>query len=141
MKALALLLPLTLMGACTTSAPPASSADTSILPSTGSAIDDTLTAMLGASATTRDRSLRLTYVKLEGDSRCPANAVCVWEGDAETRLRVQTANDALEATVHTRLDPKVLEVGGYKLTLLEVQPYPGTTPTPGKPKVVVRVVR
>jgi hypothetical protein len=103
--------------------------------------DDTLTISLGQTASTRDGRFGLTFAQLVDDSRCPANAVCVWEGDAAVRLRAATTTDAVEATIHTRLDPKVLEVRSYTVSLLEVQPYPGTGNDKQTPRVVVRVVR
>jgi hypothetical protein len=110
-------------------------------PPTNVASDDTLTATLGQTATTRDGALAVTFVRLVNESRCPANAVCVWEGDAAVRLHGRTRSDAVETTIHTRLDPKVLEVRGYKVSLLEVHPYPGTGNDQQTPRVVVRVVR
>jgi hypothetical protein len=103
--------------------------------------DDTLTVALGGTASTRDRKLRLTFVELAADSRCAANVVCVWEGDAAVKLRVETGTNVAETTIHTRLEPKVLEIGGFSLSLLEVRPYPGTTTTPQTPTVVVRASR
>jgi hypothetical protein len=104
-------------------------------------LDDTVTLQLGQRAFTRDRSLQLTYVRLVSESRCPANAICVWQGDAAVQLRTESLDDSLEATVHTALDPKVLEIGGNRISLLEVQPYPGTGDAKQPAYIVARVVR
>ncbi len=127
--------------ACSASAPPASLGDTTREPSSRTADDSTLIVVLGETASTPDGKLRLTFVKLESDSRCPANAVCVWQGDAATRLRVQAGGNDVDTTLHTTLEPRLIEVGGILLSLLEVRPYPGTTDQPATPRIVVRVTR
>jgi hypothetical protein len=102
-------------------------------------LDDTVSVQLGQSAFTRDQSVQLTYVRLVSESRCPANAICVWQGDAAVQLRAEAVGAAVDTTIHTALEPKTLTVGGNSVSLLEVQPYPGSGAQPGY--VVVRVVR
>lgn len=103
--------------------------------------DDTLTIALGEDASTRDRGLAVTFVRQDSESRCPANVVCVWQGDAGVRLRAKSAVGIVEATIHTARDPKVIEVGGYRISLVDVQPYPGASDSTRTPRVVVRVIR
>jgi hypothetical protein len=104
------------------------------------ALDDTVRVPLGQRASTRDGRLTLTYARLVNESRCPANVVCVWQGDAAVALEARTAGGTANATIHTTLDPRQLELSGYRVTLLEVQPYPGTG-NPTSPYIVARVVR
>ena len=81
--------------------------------------DDTLVVMLGAAAVTSDGRLTFTFVRLVSESRCPANVVCVWEGDAAVRLRGASPDGSTEATIHTALEPKVFEIGGARVSLLQ----------------------
>lgn len=72
------------------------------------------------------------------DSRCPANAVCVWLGFAKVSLSVANAVEQLQDVqlcigdcrpdpVRSKHEMEIL-VGNskYKLILKEVLPYPGT---------------
>lgn len=102
--------------------------------------EDTLTIALGAQATTSDGGLRLRYVQLVNESRCPANVVCVWEGDAAVKLSGVVKRAAIEATIHTGLEPRSMQVSGYQLSLLDVRPYPGAKDSTQAKRVVVRVV-
>ena len=104
------------------------------------AIDDTLRIPLGRQAVTRDGGLRLTFVRLEADSRCPTNVVCVWQGDAAVRLSGSSAAGAIEAAIHTTLEPRTFDVNGYTIHVLDVLPHPGSG-SAQPPSVVARVVR
>ena len=66
--------------------------------------------------------LRLTFRSVEGDSRCPVDAVCVWAGDAEIALRIEQAGKAAVAALHTTLEPKKTEWNGYTIALVSVSP-------------------
>lgn len=108
-------------------------------PGPSATIDDTLTIPLGKQASTRDGAVRLTFVRLVSESRCPINVVCVWQGDAAVRLHGIATAGAVEVTVHTALDPKTFSVNGYTVTLLDVLPYPGSAAS--ESRAVVRVMR
>lgn len=75
---------------------------------------------IGESVTLND--LRLTFRSVEGDSRCPIDAVCVWAGDAEIALKIEQAGKAAVAALHTTLDPKKTEWNGYTISLVSVSP-------------------
>ena len=75
---------------------------------------------IGESVTLND--LRLTFRSVEGDSRCPIDAVCVWAGDAEIALKIEQAGKAAVAALHTTLDPKKTEWNGYTISLVSVAP-------------------
>ena len=66
--------------------------------------------------------LRLTFRSVEGDSRCPIDAICVWAGDAEIALRIEQGSQAAVAALHTTLEPKKTEWNGYTIQLVSVSP-------------------
>ena len=80
---------------------------------------------IGESVTLND--LRLTFRSVEGDSRCPIDAVCVWAGDAEIALKIEQAGKAAVAALHTTLDPKKTEWNGYTIQLVSLAPAPKST--------------
>ena len=66
--------------------------------------------------------LRLTFRSVEGDSRCPADAVCVWAGDAEIALKIEQGSQVAVAALHTTLEPKKTVWNGYTISLVAVTP-------------------
>jgi len=63
----------------------------------------------------------LTFVELVEDSRCPADAMCIWQGRALLAFEHEG-----ERFVVTFLgdDGASTMLGGYGLQVLDVQPYP-----------------
>jgi len=68
--------------------------------------------------------LRLTFRSVEGDSRCPIDAVCVWAGDGEIALKIEQGTKAAVAALHTTLEPKKTEWNGYTISLVSLTPAP-----------------
>jgi len=66
--------------------------------------------------------LRLTFRSVEGDSRCPIDAICVWAGDAEIALKIEQGSQNAVAALHTTLEPKKTEWNGYTIALVSVAP-------------------
>ena len=66
--------------------------------------------------------LRLTFRSVESDSRCPTDAVCVWAGDGEIALKIEQAEKAAVAALHTTLEPKKTEWDGYTIALVGLAP-------------------
>lgn len=82
----------------------------------------------------------LTFVELVEDSRCPADAMCIWQGQAV--LRFDLDGQRFKAT-YTGPDGDVPVVDGWAIQVLDVQPYPlASQPAdPTDTEVTVRVYR
>jgi hypothetical protein len=106
---------------------------------TDTALDDTLSIALGASAVTSDNSLRVTVRSKLQDSRCAVNVQCVWAGSVGVGLRAETLLSTNEGNVSTSVEPKIFWAGQHQLSLLDVTPRPGEPSAPVVAKV--RVVR
>jgi len=67
----------------------------------------------------------VTLVGVANDSRCPINATCVWEGDADVRLshRVGTGPDVL-FTLRVNRVPRDTVIGVTRIALDSLTPYP-----------------
>jgi hypothetical protein len=96
---------------------------------------DTLSIKVGQSVVASTGE-RLTFEKLVHDSRCPANAMCVWQGMVTVEMSIQVAGN--KKTFSLSADPgnpEAIEATllGYKVTLVHVWPYPGTTIEEVKP--------
>src|SRR5690349_7035145 len=66
--------------------------------------------------------LKLTFRSVEGDSRCPIDAVCVWAGDAEIALKIDQGSQSAVASLHTMLEPKKTVWNGYTISLVTLTP-------------------
>ena len=89
--------------------------------------------------------LRVQFVGVPADSRCPSKALilCVWEGDGAVLVEsVQAGAAPRSDTLHTTLDPRLLDLGNVALELDRLDPYPETIdPIPSGEYVATFVVR
>ena len=101
---------------------------------------DTLSIRLGQSAAVDAGRLELKFDSRVADSRCPANATCVWAGDAHVRLTTRIAGGASTTSdLHSGLEPLKLKVDRYTITMIGMTPYPGTGRDADTPVVIVRI--
>lgn len=74
----------------------------------------------------RGRLLIVLEAFLE-DSRCPANAECVWAGQIKVQANVDGEQYVLTLGILQQSDQSAVDLGdGITLELLGVEPYPGT---------------
>lgn len=108
---------------------------------TSRAFGDTVRIDVRSSASWDAGRFVVAFDSLEADSRCPADAMCVWQGDAAARFRLAVDGRRAGTTLHTATQPQQLEYFGYQLRLVNVEPYPGTydrsQPAPAPVAVVV----
>jgi hypothetical protein len=69
---------------------------------------------------------RAVYAEVIEDSRCPINVNCVWAGEAvvEVQFTVSDRVFPLQLSSAGASSPNSLDTVGYRITLLDVQPYP-----------------
>ncbi len=91
-------------------------------------LDQPFTLAVGESAAV-DNQLVVEFTGVSGDSRCPADAVCIQGGDAVVNLRVVSGGtevyelhtgDAARGTVTHR---------SFRISLVDLQPYPFSSRT------------
>ncbi|MBV9879265.1 MAG: protease complex subunit PrcB family protein [Gemmatirosa sp.] len=70
------------------------------------------------------RGVRVTLRAITNDSRCPINALCIWEGDAEVGLRFEQGSKTTDVAMHTnaRSGTNVVTVGGVEFRLVGLNP-------------------
>jgi hypothetical protein len=73
--------------------------------------------------------VRVCFVALVEDSRCPANANCVWQGVARARFTIEAKGEqrtfdlsTLDLSAEYRKERVEL---GYTIRLINIYPYPG----------------
>jgi hypothetical protein len=68
--------------------------------------------------------LVVEFSGVTGDSRCPADAICIQGGDAIVHIRV-TGNGTANYELHTGdTTRRTAAHGPYRISLVELQPYP-----------------
>ena len=77
---------------------------------------------LGQAAAGEDGGTVVRFAKVVGDSRCPPEAVCVWQGEVTVELGVRLggADEGL-ATLRTVTEPRSATVQGRFVELLAVE--------------------
>lgn len=85
----------------------------------------------GEEARVQDGPLRVAFVRVVADSRCPIDAVCVWMGNAEVEIGLAAGTGpTFPVHLNTELEPRGAQWHSVRITLLEVQPAPrAATPT------------
>lgn len=95
----------------------------------------------GTRARVADTAISLQFDGVDGDSRCPADALCLTGGDAVVRVTVSDGGTERRIELHTgSLQP--VRYGRYSIELVELSPYPFSSRTiaPGEYRVTLRLV-
>jgi hypothetical protein len=83
---------------------------------------------VGRRVTLKGEGLRLRFVSVDGDSRCPEGVTCVWAGDAEVLLEADVRGGGRKRLkLHTNANPQTKEEDGYRryrVKLVGLSPYP-----------------
>jgi hypothetical protein len=82
----------------------------------------------GQSAGNASQSVEVTFVEILEDSRCPADAMCVWQGNVKVLIEVGYGTEVQQYTLTLgemlEGDVNSITVGEYTITLVQVDPYP-----------------
>jgi hypothetical protein len=93
-------------------------------------LNERFTLSPGQVAAFEDADLRIRFVRVTGDSRCPADAVCIQGGDALVQLLASEGNDSSQLGLHTGDSSQASAVyRGVRITLVDLQPYPFSSRT------------
>lgn len=94
----------------------------------------------GQQAQVEKTPVAIKFLRVDGDSRCPANALCITGGDAVVKIEVSASNRTTPYDLHTG-DMKPVSSGDFTITLVQLQPYPFSdkTTAPGDYRVTLRV--
>jgi hypothetical protein len=101
---------------------------------------DTLSIRLGQSASFDGGRLEIKFDARGADSRCPANAVCVWAGDVLAQITTRVAGGAAtKSDLHSTLEPKKLKIDRYSISMIGLTPYPGAGRDAETPVLILHV--
>ena len=96
----------------------------------------------GEVAVVEDVSVSVRFNNVTGDSRCPADAVCILGGDAIVHVTATSRQAAREYELHTG-DMRPVTHDGVTIALVQLQPYPFSSRTiqPGDYRATLKVSR
>ena len=94
------------------------------------AVDARFTLAPGETASVEGRGVRLRFEGVTGDSRCPADAVCIQGGDAIVKVAASGDGGPVMLDLHTGDSSRASATyGSVEVTLVELQPYPFSSRT------------
>jgi len=93
-------------------------------------LNERFTLSPGQIAAIDDADLKVQFVRVTGDSRCPADAICIQGGDAVVEVIASDGDDPAQLGLHTGDSSQASAVyRGTRITLVELQPYPFSSRT------------
>ena len=87
--------------------------------------------------------ISLRFIGVMGDSRCPADAICIQGGDALVRIEVSMEKArSTEYDLHTG-DMRPVKHNGLIISLIQLEPYPFSSRIiqPSDYRATLRVIR
>lgn len=94
-------------------------------------LNERFTLAPGETAVVGDADVGVQFIEVTGDSRCPADAVCIQGGDAIVRIRAIDGRGGSAAyELHTGDSARASAMHGrLRIELVELQPYPFSSRT------------
>jgi hypothetical protein len=76
----------------------------------------------------QSENLEIQFTDVVGDSRCPSETDCVWQGQVEIRLHITQGDRDLGNLNLVRQagleEEAIATIDGYSIKLIDVKPYP-----------------
>ena len=96
----------------------------------------------GSASVIAGASFAVRFDGVSGDSRCPADAVCIQGGDAVVAISVIDDGESRRLELHTG-DMRPVSYDGYTIALVQLQPYPFSSRTiqPDEYRATLKVTR
>jgi hypothetical protein len=107
-----------------------------------SPLDAEFTLAPGEGRRIEGESTTVTFVGVSGDSRCPADAICVWGGSATVTIAVASGVASQGYELLTG-DMRPVVHNGLTIALVQLSPYPFSSRTiaPGEYRATLKVTR
>jgi len=107
-------------------------------------LDQQVTLAPGQTASVVGTSLKILFVSVSGDSRCPAGVLCIQGGDAVVHISVASGGAPGDYELHTGDSSRgAVSHAGFRVELVSLQPYPFSSRTisPDEYRATLRVSR
>ncbi|MFL5502855.1 MAG: hypothetical protein ACJ799_02465 [Gemmatimonadaceae bacterium] len=99
------------------------------------------TLPVGKTASVRGTDTRLTFMEVRQDSRCPIDAICVWEGDAQIAISISQQGGAGDTRILSIRSPgNETTAGNLRIRFVGLAPVPRQSDTNARQYVAQFVV-
>lgn len=79
----------------------------------------------GSEAIVKEAGLKVTFVEMVEDSRCPEGVNCIWAGNGKIKITLKKgSHKSVSFELNTMSEPKSYSCQGYEITLVKLDPYP-----------------
>ena len=75
-------------------------------------------------ATIENSDVKIKFLSVIEDSRCPEGVTCIWAGNAKIKIEVSCNSRKEEFEINTNLGPKGASFDGYAINLVDLSPVP-----------------
>ena len=76
--------------------------------------------------------IKIKFLDVIEDSRCPKGQTCIWAGNAKLNIQVFAGRRASTFEINSTLSPQTITIGGYDIKLESLGPRPDTDGKPDK---------
>jgi hypothetical protein len=87
-------------------------------------LDQEFKLKVGRQAFIEEENLKIFFISVPEDSRCPIGAVCFWSGNGEVSIELVKDYDETIDTLNTHIDPNSAQFLNYQVILKNLDPYP-----------------
>jgi hypothetical protein len=103
-------------------------------------LDENFVLAPGESAVIAETGIRLRFVGVDGDSRCPADVLCVQGGDALVRVELLSFGAGVQSYEFHTAGTQPVVSGSLTIVLVQLAPYPFSSRTiqPGEYRATFR---
>lgn len=103
----------------------------------GAQVVETLKVSVGRQVADAGRRLRIAFVAVREDSRCPVDVQCIQAGNARIRLRLNHARERTRVIeLNTDAEPREVTYANYTIKLMNLAPRP-VADRPTRPRAYV----
>lgn len=91
---------------------------------------ESLNLKVGKQKTAKQSKLKVKFVSVTEDSRCPVGVNCVWAGNAKVKVEITGSRGGTKVfEFNTTMGPKGDQVDGWAITMVSLTPVPRANAT------------
>lgn len=74
--------------------------------------------------TIKSEQLKISFIAIKEDSRCPEGAGCVWAGNAKVAIKLSRADKEATMDLNSNLEPRKSAFLDYEIEFVDLVPHP-----------------
>lgn len=85
---------------------------------------------VGQQKSARSSKVRIKFLSVVEDSRCPKDVNCVWAGNAKIKVRISTGRTSREVEINTNTGAQGSQIEAWAINLVSLTPSPTSKGAP-----------